>query len=358
MRFLGIGKGNDLADMYIRLQSAGHEVRVYVGDEDARDIFAGMLSFTSDWQSELPWVREAGGDGILIFEGVGWGETQDRLRAEGFHVIGGGALGDRLETDRSYGQQVLRSIGLSTAATHEFDDFDAAIEFVSRARSRYVLKFSGQGFASTRNYVGEMEDGADIMAVLRLQRDRWTYDDAPRFILMDYISGVEVGVGAFFNGQSFLRPANLDWEHKRFFPGNLGELTGEMGTLATYEGADLLFDRTLARLEPLLRSSGYAGYINLNTIVNEQGIFPLELTCRFGYPGFVILDAMHASDWAAIFAQMIGRESLSLRTRRGFAICVVLTVPTFPYHQGYDALSKGAPILFRPGLSDEYRAHL
>jgi phosphoribosylamine---glycine ligase len=358
VRFLGIGKGNDLADMYLRLQSAGHEVRVYVGEEEAHDIFAGMLTFTPDWQADLPWIREAGPDGILIFEGIGWGETQDKLRTEGFNVIGGGALGDRLETDRAYGQQVLRDIGLATAESHEFESFERAISFVEKTRSRYVLKFSGQGFASTRNYVGELEDGADVIAVLRLQRDRWKYDEKPHFVLMDYVHGVEVGLGAFFNGHSFLQPANLDWEHKRFFPGNLGELTGEMGTLATYEGANVLFDRTLRHLEPLLRSSGYAGYINLNTIVNERGIFPLELTCRFGYPGFVILDAMHAVDWAQIFAQMVRRSSLSLPVREGFAVCVVLTVPPFPYPHGYDNLSKGAPILFASDLSESDREQL
>jgi phosphoribosylamine--glycine ligase len=358
VRFLGVGKGNDLADMYLRLQSAGHDVRVYVGEDEAHDIFEGMLTFTRNWESELPWIREAGPDGILIFEGIGWGETQDRLRADGFNVIGGGALGDRLETDRAYGQQVLRDIGLLTADSHEFEDFEAAIQFVEKTRHRYVLKFSGQGFASTRNYVGELEDGADVLAVLRLQRDRWKYDERPQFVLMDFVHGVEVGLGAFFNGHSFLQPANLDWEHKRFFPGNLGELTGEMGTLATYDGASILFDRTLRHLEPLLRSSGYVGYINLNTIVNERGIFPLELTCRFGYPGFVILDAMHATDWAQIFAQMIRRDSLDLPVRDGYAVCVVLTVPPFPYPHGYENLSKGAPILFASDLTDSDREQL
>jgi phosphoribosylamine---glycine ligase len=344
--------------MYLRMQSAGHEVRVYVGEEEGHDIFAGMLTFTPDWEGELPWIREAGPDGILIFEGIGWGETQDRLRADGFNVIGGGALGDRLETDRAYGQQVLRDIGLETADSYEFDDFERAIAFVEKTRKRYVLKFSGQGFASTRNYVGELEDGADVLGVLRLQSDRWKYDERPHFVLMDFVHGVEVGLGAFFNGHSFLHPANLDWEHKRFFPGNLGELTGEMGTLATYQGADVLFNRTLRHIEPLLRSSGYAGYINLNTIVNEQGIFPLELTCRFGYPGFVILDAMHAVDWARIFAQMIRRTSLDLPVREGFAVCVVLTVPPFPYPHGYENLSRGAPILFASDLSDTDREQL
>jgi phosphoribosylamine---glycine ligase len=354
MRFLGIGKGNDLADIYLRLQQRGHDVRVYVGDAEARDIFAGMLDFTHDWERELEWAR----DGILVFEGIGWGETQDRLRRDGYRVVGGSALGDRLESDRAFAQDVLRSIGLPTAAVHEFDDFDRAIAFLRRSPGRYVVKFSGQGFASTRNYVGEMDNCDDVLAVLHLQRDRWKYDEAPRFILMEHLRGVEVGTGAFFNGRSFLRPANLDWEHKRFFTGNMGELTGEMGTLATYRGAETIFERTLARIEPMLRESGYVGYINLNTIVNERGIFPLELTCRFGYPGFAILDEMQARGWDGIFEQLVAGEDLALPTHDGFALCVVLTVPTFPYYHGYEELSKGAPIIFRETLTEADRAHL
>jgi phosphoribosylamine--glycine ligase len=354
MRFLGIGKGNDLADMYLRIQQRGHDVRVYVGDPQARDIFHGMLTFTDDWERDLAWAR----DGILIFEGIGWGETQDALRKQGYRVVGGSALGDRLETDRAFAQDVLRNIGLLTAASHAFTNFDDAIAFVRKNPGRYVVKYSGQGFASTRNYVGDMDSGDDVIAVLELQRDRWTYSELPEFILMEHVAGVEVGTGAFFNGRDFLRPANLDWEHKRFFPGNLGELTGEMGTLATYRGADAMFERTLAHLAPLLRESGYVGYVNLNTIVNERGIFPLELTCRFGYPGFAILDSLHAYTWDELFTQLVDGRDTALRTRDGFSVCIVLTVPTFPYYHGYEQMGKGAPILFRSSMTDEDRDQL
>jgi phosphoribosylamine---glycine ligase len=352
VRFLGVGDTVDLGDMYLRLQSSGHEVRVHAADAEAHDVMRGMLHFTDDWRAELDWVRTAGVDGAILFETASLGETQDELRRDGFNVIGGSALGDRLENDREYGQSVLRGVGLRTAKSHEFTSFDDAIDFVAKARGRYVFKLNGSEWSSTRGYVGAMENGQDMLALLRATQRTWPAGDPPSFVLMDHISGVEVGVGAFFDGERFLSPANLDWEHKRFFPGDIGELTGEMGTVVTYRGAEPMFNDSLARIAALLRESGYCGYINLNTIVNEEGIWPLELTCRFGYPGFPILDSLHRCGWDQIFRSLIRRDGETFPTHDGYSVGVVITVPPFPYAHGYDVLGKGRPISFADDLDE------
>ena len=66
--------------------------------------------------------------------------------------------------------------------------------------------------------------------------------------------------------QRFLRPACLDWEHKRFFAGDMGELTGEMGTVATFDAARTpCSKRTLLPLEPLFREAGHMSAGSIST---------------------------------------------------------------------------------------------
>lgn len=353
MRFLGIGHYNDLASMYSDLVARGHQVRVFVEDPDYQDVHRGLLHTTHDWQQDLQWIREAGDDGVIIFECADKGYVQDNLRKEGFRVIGGSHLGDQLETNREFGQQTFRSMGLQTASSHSFSSYANAIHFLQQQQGRYVLKFNGANSARSRNYIGQLENSADMIALLKMYAKTAVDGIEPDFLLMQYLHGVEVGVGAYFNGYEFLEGVCIDFEHKRFFPGDLGELTGEMGTVVSYRGASKLFQAALSPLARQLAQSGYCGYINVNLIVNEKGLWPLEFTSRFGYPGFAICQALHVEPWELIFQHMLEKKNVTMPTKAGFSVGVVLTVPPFPYCQGYEELSKGEPIYIKPGLSCE-----
>lgn len=347
MRFLGIGETCDLGDLYMRLQSEGHEVRVAVSEPEAWGTLAGLVPTTDDWRPELEWVRAAPDLGIILFESVseGFGALQDDLRRSGFYVIGGSTYGDRLENDRAYAHAVLAELGFPKGHVWEFERAGDATAFIADRPARYVLKLSGPDHASSDTYVGQLADGRDVAVILQTRRP----GPESRLILMEFIDGIELGVGAYFDGDRFLTPACLDWEHKRFFAGDLGELTGEMGTVVTYEGTERFFRLTLAKMESRLREHGYLGYINLNTIVNERGIWPLEFTCRFGYPGYAILDPLQATGWAELFRAMATRSAVSFETKPGFCVGIVLTTPPFPYTRKQVPEPVGLPVLLPEG---------
>jgi phosphoribosylamine--glycine ligase len=169
MRFLGIGDTCDLGALYMRLLADGHEVKVFVANSLAQGTMAGLVEHTSSWGNELDWIKAAGEEGIILFENVSQarGALQDKLRKDGFNVVGGSAYGDRLENDRAFAQRVLASIGLQTASVAEFNDVAGAVKFIDENPARYVLKFNGPNFNSYDNYVGRLRDGADVRALLR-----------------------------------------------------------------------------------------------------------------------------------------------------------------------------------------------
>jgi phosphoribosylamine--glycine ligase len=98
-------------------------------------------------------------------------------------------------------------------------------------------------------------------------------------------------------------------------------------------------------MTPLLRANRYCGYINLNTIVNEQGIWPLEFTCRFGYPGFAVLGPLQQTPWGDLFRAMATKTG-SAQMLPGFCVAIVITTPPFPYDRKAISESVGLPVLF------------
>jgi phosphoribosylamine--glycine ligase len=357
MRFLGIGDNCDLSSLYLRLIGEGHDVKVSIDKPLCHGTLEGMVERTDDWRKDLFWIREAGTEGIILFENVAnaRGELQDELRRDGLWVVGGSSFGDKLENERGHAQHVLAQLGMKTARLWEFESPKDALLFLEDNPARYVLKYNGS--SSVENYVGRLPNGRDVKAFL-MAKLRQLDGDRASLILQEHIDGVEMGVGAYFDGTKFLLPACLDWEHKRFFPGDLGELTGEMGTVVTYERSFSFFERTLKRVESILRDHGHCGYVNLNTIVNAHGIWPLEFTCRFGYPGFAILDPLQATSWADIFHAMVTGSRPTFETREGFSVGIVLTTPPFPYARPEAKDPVGLPILFDGELSAEDHANL
>src|SRR5712692_2196730 len=223
MKFLFVSVEALSTDLAWRLKKEGHDVKFYTRSESEKDVGDGFVEKVSAWEPLKDWAD------VIVFDDLGFGETADKLRAEGKKVVGGSTYTDKLENDREFGQEELKSVGVNTIPSWTFTSFDEAREFVKKNPDRYVVKPSGRAQNEKELlFVGQEEDGKDVEAVLEHYKRNWS-NKIKVFQIQKYANGVEVAVGAFFNGKDFVYPINVNFEHKRLFPNDIGPSTGEMG---------------------------------------------------------------------------------------------------------------------------------
>jgi phosphoribosylamine--glycine ligase len=340
-----------IGDIAWQVSKEGHEVRYYIKDQKEADIADGFVAKSENPEKDAEWA-----DIIVFDDTLGQGEKAQTLRAQGKKVIGGSAYSDRLEDDRSFGQEELKKAGVNIIPYREFDSFDEAMEHVVKNPDRYVIKPSGEAQnVKRRLFVGEEEDGQDVIRMLDAYKRAFS-DEIKVFKLQRRVTGVEVAVGAFFNGKQFIYPVNINFEHKKLFPGNLGPPTGEMGTSMFWSPPNQLFNQTLLKMESKLAEEHYVGYIDVNCIVNGNGIYPLEFTARFGYPTISIQQAGMTTPIGQFFWDLASGNDPKLRVKNGFQVGVRIVVPPFPFddNETFESFSRNAAIVFKKPPNDEY----
>ncbi|MGH9892954.1 MAG: phosphoribosylglycinamide synthetase C domain-containing protein [bacterium] len=348
-KFLFASLDGLIADIAWQVVKEGHEVQLFIESQSEKEIGNGFVPKTDEWEKEVEWAD------VVVFDDVlGQGAKAQQLRASGKLVVGGSPYTDRLEDDRAFGQQELKTAGVPIIPQDNFTSFDDAIAFVQANPNRYVIKPSGEAQNLKQLlFVGEDEDGKDVVQVLEDYKRAWAAR-IKEFQLQRRIVGVEVAAGAFFNGKEFVLPVNVNFEHKKLFPGDIGPSTGEMGTSMFWSEPNRIFNATLKKMEPRLKEERYVGYIDVNCIVNSNGIYPLEFTARFGYPTISIQQEGMLTPIGEFLHKLAEGSITRFKTRSGFQVGVRIVVPPFPFKdpETFETSSKDAVIIFKKPMRE------
>lgn len=342
-KFLFVSDESLSGDIAWRLKLEGHDVKVFIKSDEDQDVYDGFLDKVAAWEPHKDWAD------VIVFDDTGFGKVADNLRKEGKRVIGGSEYTDRLEEDREFGQEEMKKAGMAVLPHWDFSDFEKAISFIRETPGRYVFKPSGSISSQFKGilFLGKEESGSDLIEVLEHNKRSWA-KKIKFFQLQKLAQGVEVAIGAFFNGHDYIYPINVNFEHKKLFPGDIGPFTGEMGTLMYWSEPNRIFHLTLEKMKESLAASKYIGYIDINCIVNNNGVYPLEFTARFGYPTISIQHEGVLTPIGEWFLRMATGEDFTLRTKKGFQIGVVVAVPPFPFDDKREfEIYKDSSILFK-----------
>ncbi|MFA6305071.1 MAG: hypothetical protein WCV73_00680 [Patescibacteria group bacterium] len=347
MRVLFISGELIAGDIAYRLKQEGCDVKLFIEDKSRKDCFDGMVKKTNDWQKELKWV---GKKGLIIFDDVGYGKIQDYLRKDGYKVMGGCEIGDKMERDREFGQKIFKSLDINTLETFNFQDINIAINFVKKHRCKWVIKQNGH--ISALNYIGKSDDANDVLSTLKTYEKYLSKNVS--ISLQRKVEGVEIGIARYFNGFDWIGPIEFNIEHKAFMNHDIGPSTAEMGTVMWYnnDNKNKLFQETLEKFKPLLQKINFRGDIDINFIINGNKVYPLEITSRLGSPSTHLQTEIHSSGWKDFFYAVANGDKYNLNYRRGYGVVVSIAIPPFPYKGiSSEYYLKGTNILFKDKLT-------
>ncbi len=329
-----------------RLVKEGHDVKLYIHDPARKECLAGFINKTPDWKKELKWV---GKEGLIIFDDVGFGEIQESLRKRGYIVFGGNMEADRLELDRAYGQRILHTYGIKILPSFNFKDINAAIDFVRENKGKWAVKQTSH--ISSLNFVGEKTDGSDVIERLQLYKKL----KIPHAHLQKKVDGIEVGIARYFNGREWVGPIEINHEHKRLLNDDKGPLTAEMGTVMWHSTDETLplYEKTLKRITPFLQKIQFQGDIDVNCIVTQNDIWPLELTPRLGTPAIQLQCELYESSFGDFLYKVATGKNAQMKFKNAYGIVASVAVPPFPYPPLRKRSSKKTIVSFTHSLTEE-----
>lgn len=312
----GEGRGLDLA---LRALDANHEVRFWLPPFPTgkpRSYGQGMIEKVIEWRPSMDWAELI----VLTWNADHVSELAEYF-GKGYPIFGCNPKAAELEADRALGQKVLEEAGVKTIPYKIVSSAEEAIALVVKTGQGYAMKPWGGEADKAMTCVCTSADDA-IFTILRWKKEG---KFKGQLMMQECVSGVEVGISGFFGPSGWSRALEESFEHKKFLNDDLGENTGEMGTVIRHVLYSKLFKDVLEPVGDYLHKVNYVGDCSVNCIVDSDGRpLPLEFTMRLGWPDFCIRQALIESDPVEWMLDLInGKDSLSVSPEIAVGVCMV-----------------------------------
>lgn len=351
MNFLMVSKYGEGAGLLHDIELEGNEVELHIYNEKYKTVWDGLIKKTDKVEPKE--------DTVVIFDFSGMGKLADSLRKEGFPVVGASEFADKLEQDRMFGLNMMEKAGIKVPFTAEFDKFSVGEikNFLKEHGDdgRFVFKPSGEGLPCFLTYCAS--DADDLIKWVEYA-DKYFGKQIESFVLQEFKEGVCVSTEMWCDGKKFIRPANHTVEVKKVMNGELGPATGCSGNLvwAEFDETHRILREGILKAEKLVVEAGYVGPMDLNAVVNDDGVFGLEWTPRFGYDAMPTLIKMLKGGVGKFMSDIARGQGSRLDISDKMGAAIRVTIPPYPLDPtDVDDVEKVSPNIGVPirGIPDD-----
>lgn len=268
----------------------------------------------------------------------------DALNEAGVECFGPRANAAIIEGSKVFSKNLMKKYGIPTAAYETFDSMESALAYAAQAPLPMVVKADGLALGKGVT-IAETREQAES-AVRSMMEDRVFGESGSRVVIEQFLSGPEVSVLAFTDGETMI-PMVSSMDHKRAHDGDEGPNTGGMGTIApnpyyTEETAAECMEKIFLPTMHAMNAEGrqFRGCLYFGLMLTQDGPKVIEYNCRFGDPETQVVLPLLESDLLEIMLAVTHGElkSADVRFSSDSACCVVIASRGYPvkYESGFE----------------------
>ena len=269
----------------------------------------------------------------------------DAVRKAGILCFGPSAAGARIEADKAYAKNLMRSVSVPTAEARIFTDLKLAKDYV--LSRDYGVAVKASGLAAGKGVVVCREPYQAVKPLEDMMQRKVFGAAGATVVVEEMLTGQEGTVLAMCDGKS-IYPMEPVQDHKPVNDGDTGPNTGGMGA---YSPVPIVDGRMMDRIEreilvPIVdamrRDFGrYEGVLYVGLMFTPGGPKVIEFNCRFGDPECQPLMMRLTSDLLEAMAATAEHrlEDVAMQWDPRPAVCVVMSSGGYP-----GQYAKGFPI--------------
>lgn len=299
----------------------------------AKDI-PGIVAFAKEHHVEFAVVAP---DDPLALGAV------DALEAAGIPAFGPNQKAAQIESSKVFAKRLMKKYGIPTAAFAVFSDEKEAMDYLGDAPLPTVVKADGLALGKGVTIAQTREEAQ--AAVHSMMSDRIFGDSGARVLIEEYLTGPEVSVLTFTDGETVV-PMVSSMDHKRARDGDEGPNTGGMGAVApnpfyTPEIAKRCMNEIFLPTARAMAAEGrpFRGCLYFGLMLTKDGPKVIEYNCRFGDPETQVVLPLMESDLLTVMEAVVAGElkNAGVHFSDRNSCCVVLASGGYPaqYDTGF-----------------------
>ncbi|MCY2929356.1 MAG: phosphoribosylamine--glycine ligase, partial [Planctomycetota bacterium] len=339
MKILLIGNGGREHALAWKIKQSTLCERLYIAPGNPGTAQEGLnVDIDPDNQAAIVAFAKDKGIGLVVIgpeeplaAGLG-----DAVRAAGILCFGPTAAGARIEADKAYAKELMRSAAVPTAEARIFTDLAAAKEYVLSRDHGVAVKAAG--LAKGKGVV-VCNEPFEAIKPLEEMMEKKVFGDAGKTVLIEEkLNGPEVTVLALCDGKT-IYPLEPLQDHKPIGDGDTGPNTGGMGAYSPVPVCDeqamnrIIREILVPTVDGMRRDFGrYEGILYAGLMFTTAGPKVIEFNCRFGDPECQpILMRLKSDLVEAMVAVAEHRlDEVTLEWDERAAVCVVMASGGYP----------------------------